>query len=222
MQQKLFLLPGFGENEKCFRNLKPFLKEFNLVDVDYRRSLEQMKLWETNPQKLAELLINQYKIKPTDKLVGHSMGGYFAHNVSILQGNSICLINSFTDTDKIVRFTNSQFINHFVTGTGLLKTSFMRNYIQSRNKDIRMRKEMLMVQKNFKSFTNDAMLKMSILSFGADLPPANILPLHLHALDDRVVRKPDHDFIKVRGGHFSAVFHPDEVYEKMESWLNLG
>lgn len=217
MKQKIFLLPGFGENEKCFRNLRPFLKNFELVDVDYRPSLKKLDLWNTKPSGLAKVLIDNYQIQPNDLLVGHSMGGYFSHNISILNGNRTCLIGSFTDTNKIIRFTQNQLINHFVTGSGLIKTNLMRDYIQSRTRSAAIKKEMLSIHNNFHSFTNDAMLKMSILSFGEDLPPAQVEPFHIHAMDDTVVRPPSAPFEKVRGGHFSIVFHPDEVYEKMEN-----
>ncbi len=220
MKQKLFLFPGFGENASCFRNLKPFLRDFELVDIDYRPVLKNMAFWDTTPTNLCEGVISYYEIQPEDKLVGHSMGGYFSHVISILQANSTCLIGAFSDPNKIVRFSDSKMLNTIVTGSGLVKTPFMSQYIASKTKDARIRNEMLSIQKNFKSFSNKAMAQISILSFGEDLPPSAVQALRIHATNDRVVRTPDEKFEKVRGGHFSIIFHPDEVREKMDDWLN--
>jgi hypothetical protein len=133
MKQKLFLLPGFGEDQRCFRNLKPFLSKYELIPVDYRPVLKKMSMLETKPSLMAASLIHHYKIHQNDKLVGHSMGGYFSHAISTLQGNDACLIGSFTNANKIVRFTEVQAVNHFVTGSGLIKTPLMLSYIQQRN-----------------------------------------------------------------------------------------
>jgi pimeloyl-ACP methyl ester carboxylesterase len=220
MKQKIFLLPGFGENERCFRNLHPFLSKYELIHVDYRPVLKKISLLETKPSVMAKNIIQHYNIRENDKLVGHSMGGYFSHVISVEQGNPTCLIGSFTDANKIVRFTEVQAVNHFVTGSGLIKTPLMLSYIQQRNKEAHVRNEMSQIHSNFKTFTNDALLKMSIMSFGEDLPPAPVPTFHIHATDDKVVRPPDAHYHKVRGGHFCLVFHPDEVHEKMEIWLN--
>ncbi|MEZ5022519.1 MAG: alpha/beta hydrolase family protein [Chitinophagales bacterium] len=220
MKQKLYLFPGFGETERCFRNLKPFLRDYELIDVDYRPVLKNIPLWETTPTNLATELIHYYGIKPEDKLVGHSMGGYFSYVISGIKGNSTCLIGSFSDPNKIVRFSESKLLNVAITGSGLIKTDLLGDYLVKQTKEPRARQEMIAIKKNFRSFSNMAMAQMSMLSFGEDLPPSPIQPFYIHAKDDRVVRTPDAAYHNVRGGHFCLIFHPDEVYEKMEIWLN--
>lgn len=215
----MFLFPGFGEDKTCFRNLKPFLRDYELIVIDYRKILKSIPLWEVTPSLLAKRIGIYYAIQPEDKLVGHSMGGYFAYCLSTQQGNPTCLIGSFTDANKIVRFSHSKLVNIAATGSGLIKTPLFRKYITSRTKNPTIRKEMLSIQQNFKSFSNADMAKMALLSFGETLPPAPIESLRIHAKDDRVVRIPDEPYTKVRGGHFSLVFHPDEVYAAMENWL---
>ncbi|MEZ5004553.1 MAG: alpha/beta hydrolase [Chitinophagales bacterium] len=222
MKQKLYLLPGFGEDHRCFRNLKPFLRDYELVDVDYRPILQKIPIWDTTPTQLAKGIIRTYGIQPTDILIGHSMGGYFSHVISHLEGNDSCLIGSFTDPNKIIRLSQSKLFNTLVTGSGLVKTPIMRKYIAERPRDERIKREMLTIHKNFNSFSNMAMAQLSILSFGEDLPPSSTQPLHIHAKDDTVVRPPDAPYEKVRGGHFCLVFHPDEVHEKMQTWLTLS
>ena len=220
MKKKLYLLPGFGEDHRCFRNMVPYFDEYDIIHVDYRKPLSNFFLWETSPTGLAKKLVSQYNIQDDDKIIGHSMGGYFGYAISTLQGNPVCMIGSYSNANKIVRFTDSKLVNHFMTGSGLVKTPIFRNYITSRNKNERVRAEMLDIQKNFKSFSNDVMLKMSILSFGEELPPPRSNPFRIHAHDDRVIRTPDQPFETVRGGHFCLVFHPEEVIEKMKPWLS--
>jgi hypothetical protein len=221
MPSKLYLLPGFGEDHRCYRNLEPLLRtDFDLIHVDYRPVLRRFNVWETRPGVMARHLIDHYRMDPADKLIGHSMGGYFGHAVSTLQGNPVAMIGSFSNTDKIVRMTKNKLVNYTMVGSGLIKTPLMNWYIKRRTNNKGNLEETLSIQENFKLFSNVDMLKMLTLSYGEDLPPAPVEPLRIHALDDTVVRTPDENFEAVSGGHFCLVFQPEEVYEKLVEWLH--
>jgi hypothetical protein len=217
---RIFLLPGFGEDHRCYRNLVPRLRsDFQLIHVDYRPALNNFPLWETKPKTMARSLMEYYNIQPNDKLVGHSMGGYFSYAISTIQGNPVAMLGSYSDASKIVRMTQNKFFNYSFVGTGLIKTPLMKLYISHRTNNKQFLPEMLEIQDNFQSFSNTDMLKMLQLSYGGDLPPPSTQPYRIHALDDAVVRPPDEAFHEVPGGHFSLVFHPDEVLEKLQPWL---
>ncbi|MCP4121622.1 MAG: alpha/beta hydrolase [Bacteroidetes bacterium] len=221
MIEKIFLLPGFGENHRCYRNLVPLLRsDFELIHVDYRTILHRTSLFETSAYNTAKELIREYKIGPQDRMVGHSMGGYFSYVASTIQGNPVAMLGSFSDTDKIVRMTKNKLINYTATGFGFIKTPLMKAYLKKRVRNKQFLGEMLSVQDNFQSFSNEDMIKMLKISYGELLPPALEEPLRIHALDDKVVRTPDQDFREVSGGHFGLIFHPEEVYSNLEGWLN--
>ncbi len=220
MKERIFLLPGFGEDHRAFRNLAPYLRDkFNLIHVDYRPLLRRMNHLEVDQQLLATNLVEYYNIHPDDRLIGHSMGGFFSYNIAAHQGNPVAMLGAFSDSNKIIRMTESKPINYSMVASGILKTPVMRFYISQRGRQGRVKDEMLDVQRNFKSFSNDDLVKMLTLSYSEMPPPALREPLRIHALDDTVIRPPDEPFHQVKGGHFSLIFHPEQVYEGMEDWL---
>jgi len=194
-------------------------KDHELIHVDYRTILHKNPLWETSAYNTAKAIISQYKISPNDRLVGHSMGGYFSYAASAIQGNPVAMLGSFSDTDKIVRMTKNKLINYSFTGLGLIKTPLMKAYLKTRVRNKQFLGEMLTIQDNFRSFSNEDMMKMLKISYGESLPPALAEPLRIHAKDDTVVRIPDQGFREVGGGHFGLIFHPEEVYGQMSDWL---
>ena len=149
------------------------------------------------------------------------MGGYFGYAISTLQGNPVVMLGSYSDTSKIVRMTQNKFFNFGFVGSGLIKTTLMKLYISQRTNNKQFLPEMLDIQDNFRSFTNTDMLKMLQLSYGEALPPPLAEPLRIHALDDAIIRPPDQEFIQVNGGHFSLLFHPEEVFNGMQTWLDI-
>lgn len=217
MSDRIFLLPGFGEDHRCYRNLEPLLRPGReLVHVDYRPVLRRFKLWDTSAVLMAARLVEFYRIGPGDRLIGHSMGGYFGYVISALQGNPVAMLGSFSDTDKIVRFTHNKIFNYGMTGLGLIKTPIMEQYLNSRVRNRAHLAEMLDIQRNFRTFSNQDMTKMLKISYGEVLLRPREAPLRIHSHDDSVVRPPDEAFVEVPGGHFHLVFHPEEVYSVME------
>lgn len=219
-RKRIFFFPGFGEDHRCFRNLEPmFNRDFSVHHVDYRPVLDRFPVWETSASTMARHLIEHFGIGPEEAIIGHSMGGYFGYAIATIQGNPVAMVGSFSNTEKIVRMTENKVFNYTMVASGLIKTPLMKWYISARTNNKQWLPEMLDIQHNFTTFSNTHMIKMLTLSYGEDLPPPLSPPLRIHAADDAVVRPPDEPYHEVPGGHFSIVFHPEEVYRPIAAWL---
>lgn len=220
MTQKIYLIPGYGEDYKAFRQLAPFLEGFELIPVDYRDVLGKLPLWNVSSRRLAKQIASHYGIGEKDKLVGHSMGGYVSFQLRELQGNDICMIGSFSDPGKIVHMVpNAPLMTPVFAGTGLSKTDWAKDYLRKRVAGRPFEGPMMEVVDNFKTFRNEELLKLSLLTLEKKRDSGLPNPLRIHADDDRTVRPPDEHYHKVRGGHFCLNLHPDEVYNSMQTFI---
>ena len=221
MISRIFLLPGFGENSTMYDPLLPYLGDYEVIHVDYRKVLPQISLFNIQGIEVVKKIIQHYRILPEDKLIGHSTGGYFAFLIREIQQNEICMIGGFSDTNaKIVHFTPYPFITPFLSITGLIKSPLTKNYMLSKVKGRDVEKPLMEVMGHFKDFSNEDLFKLSwILTY--DEKPISVLPnpLRIHAKDDRVVRKPDEPFVEVKGGHFPIDLDLENVVKAMKGFL---
>ena len=221
MISRIFLLPGFGENSTMYDPLLPYLGDYEVIHVDYRKVLPQISLFNIHGIEVVKKIIQHYRILPEDKLIGHSTGGYFAFLIREIQQNEICMIGGFSDTNaKIVHFTPYPFITPFLSITGLIKSPLTKNYMLSKVKGRDVEKPLMEVMGHFKDFSNEDLFKLSwILTY--DEKPISVLPnpLRIHAKDDRVVRKPDEPFVEVKGGHFPIDLDLENVVKAMKGFL---
>jgi hypothetical protein len=220
MKKKVFLLPGYGEDHRAFRQLAPYLKDVELVPVDFRSVLGKLSVFSMSSDKLAKKLVQHYHIRERDQLVGHSMGGYISYQIRELQGNDICMIGSFSDPGKIIHLVPDwPVMTPVFAGTGLSKTKRAQEYLRKRVAGRAFEHAMMEVVENFKTFRNEELLKLSLLTLekkpGSTLPN----PLRIHADDDRTVRPPDEHYQKVEGGHFCLNLHPEQVFNAMETFI---
>jgi hypothetical protein len=220
MSIRIFLLPGYGEDHRAFRQLSGHLQDFELVPVDYRPVLANIPITAMNSKRMAQQLIRQYKITQFDKLVGHSMGGFFSFQIREILGNDICMIGSFCDPGKIIHLTPIRQLTPLMAATGISKTPMARNYLHKKVVGKPHEEVMMEVVNNFRSFRNIDLAKLSLVTLENKLSTNLPNPLRIHADDDRVVRTPDEAYIKVDGGHFSLNLHPREVVDAMETFLN--
>ena len=102
--KKLFLMPGFGEDTFCFNELIPLINNHEFIHVDYRPVLDKFTFPFITVKQFATQLIKFYNIQPNDKIIGHSMGGYFSFQIREIQGNTICMIGSFNDPKKSIAY----------------------------------------------------------------------------------------------------------------------
>lgn len=221
MKKNIFLLPGFGEDAYAFNQLKPFLKNYNLIDVDYRQTLNQFNFPFITVRNFAKQLIKNYNIQPDDKLIGHSMGGYFSFQIRELQSNEICMIASFNDPSKVIHiipeFTRFTQIAAF---TGLIKLPQVKKYLLDKIKDARIKEVQAHTMDNFKNFTNLQLALMIEMNYAPKIHSKKTNPLRIHDLKDRVVAPPDEHYIQINGGHFNLNLEPERVIDAMQDFLN--
>jgi hypothetical protein len=220
MKKRIFLLPGYGEDApRAFRELAPFLNDFELIPVDFRPVLRKTMLWEMTGENFAKNLIRYYKIKEQDLLVGHSMGGYFSYQIREIAGNEICMLGSFSDPGKVIHMTPIPVLTPVMAVSGLMKTPFAKDFLKKRIQGKPFEEVMLEVVDNFKTYGNDELFKLSLMTLENKKKSNLPNPLRLHDKSDRVVRQPDEEHILVPGGHFTLNLHPELVFEHMKGFL---
>ncbi len=221
MRKKLFLLPGFGEDSFCFRELTQYLKNYELITVDYRPVLHKFSFPFISRNQFCRQLITHYNIQENDKLIGHSMGGYFSFQIREIIGSEICMIASFSDPGKLIHIL-PQFprATQIAALSGMLKTNFLKNFLLNKIKDENYKNIQMAVMDNFKNFSNiqlGLMMEMNMEDYiHSDLPN----PLRIHDKKDRVVAAPDQHYIQINGGHFCLNLHAEETYMAMQDFLN--
>jgi pimeloyl-ACP methyl ester carboxylesterase len=221
MKQRIFLLPGYGEDHRAFRQLAPYLGAFELIPVDYRAVLSKLSVFSMSSEKLAKMLVSHYHIRERDLLAGHSMGGYLSFHIRELQGNRICMIGSFSDPGKIVHLVPDwPVLTPVFAGTGFSKTKTARRFLQKKVAGRDFEQAMMEVVDNFRTFSNEELLKLSLLTL--EKKPFSQLPnpLRIHADNDRTVRPPDESYHKVEGGHFCLNLYPEQVFNAMETFIH--
>lgn len=223
MQRKLYLLPGFGEDTFCFNELIPFINKhkYKIIHIDYRPILNKFTFPFITVQQFAEQLIKHYKIQKEDKLLGHSMGGYFSFQIREILGNEIAMIGSFNDPKKIYHvFPKFPRITMVTAITGLVKTDFLKKFLLDKIKDERIKTIQSKVMDNFDSYTNLQLALMIEMNFQKKIVSTLPNPLRIHDVKDRIVAPPDEAYIQVRGGHFCLNLYPEEVYDKLKEFLD--
>lgn len=221
MAARIFLLPGFGENNTVYDPLLPYLTDYEVRKVDYPEILSQVSLFNYSGMEIVKIMIRHYRIQPEDKLIGHSTGGYFAFLIREIQGNEICMISGFSDCKKVIPPLPHQWITTpLLSITGFIKSPISRKYMLNKVKGKPIVRPLMEVMGHFKDFTNEELFKLSmVLTY--DEKPISILPnpLRIHAKDDKVVRIPDQEFAEVKGGHFPLALDLEGVVMAMKDFL---
>lgn len=219
MEQKIYLLPGFGEDAFVFDALKVYFKNYKLIDVNYRKSLDDIKYSEIDVWLFAKKLIKEYEITTNDILIGHSMGGYFSFVIRELISCEIVMVASFSDPNKVRRAVNKKWVNLAIAKLGLLGTSFFQNVLLKPSKGKYFEKEVEKVVRNFSSFSRSQISKMMKLSFGKPIISNLENPLRIHAKDDVIVRPPDEKYAVCSLGHFCLILEDKVIAEIILSEL---
>jgi len=220
MGKRLFLLPGFGEDERCFDELEQLISGYEKIHIDYRPVLNKFIFPLITVQQFARQLIKHYGIHPGDKLVGHSMGGFFSFQIRELIGCDICLIGSFSDPEKVFH-TVPQVprITQIAALTGIIKTAALKKYLLGKIKNEHIKNVQAGVMDNFHTFTNTQLALMSEMIYAPKIPSKLPNPLRIHDKRDRIVRPPDEPYIQMEGGHFCLNLYPQETLNSMKHFL---
>lgn len=220
MKKRIFLLPGFGEDAFSFDEIRPFLKDFDVIDVDYRKSLRKFIFPFINVKNFAKQLIKDNHINADDKLIGHSMGGYFSFQIREIQDNPICMIASFNDPAKIFHtFPDYPRITQLAALTGFVKTTYLKKMLLDKIKDTKIREIQSAVMDNFDTFSNIELSLMAEMNYAPKIKSIKPNPLRLHSSKDRVVMPPDESFVEIDGGHFCQNLYPKETIDAMKDFL---
>jgi hypothetical protein len=223
MKKRLFLLPGFGEDTFCFNEIIPFLEQhpYEIIHVDYRPVLDKFIFPLITVQQFSRQLIKLYDIKSDDKVIGHSMGGYFSFQIRELINSEICMIASFHDTAKVLHIL-PQFPRTTLLAalTGLMKTKLLKNYMLSKIKDERYKQIQMKIMDNFDHFTDNELGLMIEMNYQKKIISTLPNPLRIHDKADRIVAFPDEEFKQIKGGHFCLNLYPEDTYLAMKDFLN--
>lgn len=222
MQKRLLLLPGFGEDTFCFNELIPLTNKhkYQYVHIDYRPVLDKFIFPFITVRQFAQQLINHYAIQPSDKLIGHSMGGYFSFQIREILGTEICMISSFNDPKKIIHVV-PEFprLTMLATLIGITKTKFIKNYLLSKIKDTQIKEIQSKIMDNFDNFTDNELALMLEMNYQKKISSNLPNPIRIHDKKDRVVAPPDEPYIQISGGHFCMNVFPEEVYAQLKEFL---
>ncbi len=222
MQKRLFLLPGFGEDTFCFNELIPFINQhkYEIIHVDYRPVLDKFTFPVITVQQFARQLIRIYGIRNGDKLLGHSMGGYFSFQIRELIDTDICMIGSFNDPQKVIHML-PQFprITLLAALSGLVKKKFLKDYLLAKIKDERYREIQSKIMDNFDNFTDNELALMIEMNYQQKINSSLPNPLRIHDKADRIVAAPDEPYVQIGGGHFCLNLYPEETYAAMKDFL---
>ncbi|MFN8284245.1 MAG: alpha/beta hydrolase [Chitinophagales bacterium] len=217
---KLFLFPGFGEDTFCFNEITSMIDGYKFVHVDYRPILDKFIFPFITVKQFAKQLIQHYNIQPNDKIVGHSMGGYFAFQIREMQGNEICMIASFNDPKKLIHFVPKvPRITFLASFTGLVKQEFIKNYMLNRVKEENYKKILSQIMDHFRTFSNTQLSLMMEMNYQPKIKSSLPNPLRIHDIKDRVVSPPDEPYIQIGGGHFCLNLFPEETVAAMQDFL---
>ncbi len=221
MKKRLLLLPGFGEDGFCFNELLPlFDKNYEIIQVDYRPALDKFIFPFITCREFSKQLIKQYNITKEDKLIGHSMGGYFSFSIREQTGASICMIAAFHDPGKVQHlFPKIPRITQVAAMSGLVKTDFLKQFLLNKIANERYKVVQAAVMDNFKTFTNKQLGLMIQMDFEKKIVTKLPNPLRIHDRDDRIIAPPDEPYVQVKGGHFCLNLYPQETFDSMKEFL---
>lgn len=220
MNKRLFLLPGFGEDTFCFNELLPLIKNYEFIHVDYRPVLDKFTFPLITVKQFSRQLIKYYGIRKEDKLLGHSMGGYFSFQIRELIGTEICMIGAFHDTAKVKHMV-PQFprVTLLAALTGLVKKPVLKKYLLSKINDNRVKEVQTKIMDNFNNFSDNELALMIEMNYGKKIPSVLPNPLRIHDKADKIIAPPDEAYFQVKGGHFCLNLYPEETYEYMKDFL---
>ncbi len=213
-------MPGFGEDSFCFDEIVPYLNVFELKIVDYRPTLDKFIFPFISLRTFTKQLVADNNILKEDKIIGHSMGGYFAFSVRELTGAQICMIAAFSDPQKLNHFfptfPRSTQLNII---SGFLKTNYLKFFLLNKIKDEKIKKVQEAVMENFKTFSNLQLAKMMEMNYEKKIISSYPNPLRVHDVNDKVIKAPDEPFTSTAGGHFCLNLYPKETIEAMADFL---
>lgn len=230
MNRRLVLLPGFGEDERIFRNIIPYFSDFQIEIVNYQNILPQFTRYNVRLERFIRKLVQVYGITKDDILIGHSMGGYLAHHVRQMVGCEACLHSSFVHPSKINFLVNNQFLVQWTIQNGLFQWDVFKLISNWRYLNKPSAQEVQHAVDLLNEYGSLDLLKLTLLFFKRkrrfmnwlrSTPDYELVPsLIIHPDKDKIVAAPDEEHFTVEGDHFSIATHPEQSAKILRNWLN--
>lgn len=225
--QRIILLPGFGEDDKIFRNLNPYIEGYELLHVDYRDVLRKFNVDNITLKSFIDQMIKYYDITSTDILIGHSLGGFISHQIRQKVDCSNCLIASFTDPSKIKLPVSFKRLIKWLTMSGMFTSKVFKDAIYKTYENKPSVKEIEHTLTVFEDYGKEDIYKLikiiepekrswtNLFIRRKSIKPSMII----HPLSDWIVNRPDEAHITVPGDHFALATNFDIVGKHLETWL---
>ncbi len=225
--QRVVLLPGFGEDDKIFRKIKPFLNGYSLLYVDYRDVLRKFEVENITMDKFVHELIEYYDINSKDILIGHSLGGYISHKIKQSTDCHNCLIASFTDPSKIKIPVGFKRVIKLLTMKGMFTSKLFKEMLWKTYEKKPSVAEIEHTLSVFDSYNKEDIYKLIKIIEPKKKSWTRLFrknrtkrpSLILHPMSDWIVKSPDEEHIKVPGDHFALTTYFEIVGQHLEDWL---
>jgi len=223
----VLLLPGFGEDDKIFRKIKPFLNGYHLLYVDYRDVLRKFEVEDISMDNFVQEMISYFDIGPNDILIGHSLGGYISHKIRQLVDCENCLIASFTDPSKIKIPVGFKRVIKMLTMKGMFTSRVFKEMLWKTYQKKPSVAEIEHTLSVFESYDKEDIYKLIKIIEPSKKSWTRIFrknrlkrpSLILHPMSDWIVKSPDEEHIKVPGDHFALTTYCEIVGRHIEDWL---
>ena len=216
---RLIYIPGFGEDPSIFDRIHPHIPG-EKVFVDNWKLIGNKPRPGLNALQYAEELVDQFKIRETDVVIGHSMGGWIGLHIKFLVGCRIVQIGSWTDARKVVRKLHSRHLLYFLAKRGLIfnplnkHAMIWQHYKNKPSREIFSSVVDNLIRRNRNNVVNQLRVIFNPVKERVRVNP----DLRIHARPDKIIHFPDQEAVEVEGDHFSLYTHPNKVYEPI---LNL-
>ncbi len=227
-RKRIVLLPGFGEDKRIFRKLKPYLHGYDLLHVDYRSVLHLFSPEDIIVEDFVAALHAHYSINKEDILIGHSLGGYISHVLRQQLGCDNCLIASFTETKKIKLPFNYKKLVKWFTNKGFFTSPTLKQLIRLKYHNKPSMPEIENSLEVIQQYGKEDIYKLirmiqprsrGILDWLRSKPAPLRPSLILHPVKDLIVARPSEPHIPIPGDHFSHATHPEIVGGHIAKWL---
>lgn len=217
---RIFFIPGFGEEEFIFDKIQSFIPGEKLF-------LDNWTLLKEVPEKgltglvYANYLIECFKIKKEDVVIGHSMGGWIAWNIKHKTGCCIIQIASWTDSSKLLKVPIERHLMYWLAKRGFGFNSLVRNILVLLNyKNKPSREIFIAVFERLRRGNKEIVAKQLMIIFNPVKESITTSPdFRIHSKSDHIVKFPDPAFCEVPGDHFTLYTYPDTVYKPIVEFL---
>ncbi|MCC9137004.1 alpha/beta hydrolase [Pontibacter silvestris] len=217
---RVFLLPGFGEDESIFDKIYPhipgekiFLNPWVLLGSQPRT--------EINALRYARELTNWYAIKQEDVIIGHSTGGWVALHIKHILNCPIIQISSWTERYKVVKPETKPELAYWLTKKGLLFNRLTKYLLIKKRYESKPSAPVFasVFDKLIKGNKNNVNNQLRLIFEDVNEPVTVEPDLRIHARADNIVQVPDQPFHEVPGDHFSLYIYPEKVYVPIVDFL---